>query len=288
MASDRENEAGRDVSVLYSWAAGTGRTIVAKTVFEDLRGDDRFFDCGAWAVIGATYQVKEVLIDIISQVVDENIRGSEYKLVGEEEEKIGEYLYRMLEHRRYMIVLDDVRDVQILHRLMGSLPEQRNGSIVLVATSDLVKMGVFAGAEERRHSYPYIHEMPTAKNEQCSWVPLRMNLFGEMPISPELEEVGKKIAENCGGLRISLAKTLLYLSKTEKTMQEWSRIAADKENPIFMVGDEILEVYTLFNFTFYDTSFYLIFFFKIPCSSRIDYLIRSMCNYLKNLIMKYE
>ncbi|KAH6772019.1 hypothetical protein C2S51_010423 [Perilla frutescens var. frutescens] len=34
----------------------------------------------------------------------------------------------------------------------------------------------------------------------------------------------------------------MFLYKTEKSLEQWSKIAADKENPIFIVGDEISEL----------------------------------------------
>lgn len=93
----------------YVGKVGTGRSVIAKTVFEDER---RRFDCGSWVTIAANFQLfKEIAVSILDQVTEER-RGESLML--EEDEKICDYMYEALLNRRYMIVLDDMRDVQVL------------------------------------------------------------------------------------------------------------------------------------------------------------------------------
>lgn len=185
---------------------GSGRRFVAKTVYEAIRKDKQL-DCCAWVTIGAQYQFKEVLMQFISQV---------------------------LEHRRYAIVLDDVRDVEVVEYLRRSLPNGRDGSIVFV-TSSVQEMLLVT-------DYYITFYTPAQYFEESIWLTLRGVICGDGPISPELEEAGKKIIHNCRGSLISAAKALLFLLKTDSTLEQWRGIASDQENPIFMVGDEISEV----------------------------------------------
>lgn len=71
---------------------------------------------------------------------------------------------------------------------------------------------------------------------------MRQKLFGGESILPELDVAGKEIVHNCRGLYVSFAKTLVFLSKSDKRVEHWSKLAADKENPIFTIADEISEV----------------------------------------------
>lgn len=217
--------------------AGTGRSMAAKTIFEDLcTGKQPSFDCGARVTLGTEYRFKEVLVCIVAQVDTSSDYRSSLDSRGEEE--ISDYMYKILENKRYMIVLDDICDVQALDCLRKSLPDESNGSIVIVTTS--IK-------EVAQSVSLKLFETPARFFEEISWFILGDAMFGGVvgSIPREVEEAGMKIAENCRGRTISLAKTLLFLSKHEKTPEQWSKIAADKENPIFMIGDEIAEVHLL-------------------------------------------
>lgn len=78
--------------------------------------------------------------------------------------------------------------------------------------------------------------------EKDFWCDMRQALFGEESIPAELEVVGEKIVHNCGCRYVSAAKTLVFLPKVDKTVEEWSNIVEDTKNPIFLVADEISEV----------------------------------------------
>lgn len=67
-------------------------------------------------------------------------------------------------------------------------------------------------------------------------------LFGVDSISPQLREAGSKIVDNCGDRLVSVVKALLFLIKREISLDLWSKIAADPENTVFMVADELSEV----------------------------------------------
>lgn len=222
----------------YVGEVGTGRSVIAKAVFED---EWRRFDCSAWVTIAAKYQqFKEIAISILDQVAGE--RRGESLSSEEEDEKISNYLYKALENRRYLIVLDDVRDVQVLDYLKRSFPDQINGSLVLIVTS----------SEEIAKSVHSLHSFTARVGylEESTWYFLKLAVFGvNVSISPQLEEAGKKIDRNCGGRRMALAKTLLFLIKTDKSLELWTRLAEDKENSIFIVEDEISEVPSLYLFT---------------------------------------
>lgn len=217
-------------------SAGNGRSLVAKSIYDDvLTGKERCFNCGAWVRIGLKYSLKQTLLNLIAQV-NENLHES---LVMEGEEKLGQYLYASLEGRRYVVMLDDVHDTDIFVQLRQWLPEQHNGSLVFITTS-------FTEVARFEESFEVI-EIPVVWDELLSWSYIRLSLlmFGvgvEASIPLEYEEAGKKIAKNCRGLRIVLAKVILALLRSEKTLEFW--LAADEDDPIFMVDDEISEVCT--------------------------------------------
>lgn len=221
--------------VLLRGEVGSGREIVAKTVFEDV-GKGKEFECCAWVTIGTKYQIKEVLMQIVSQV-DTNYVDYHDLLISREDDEVCNYLCKALEHRRYVIMLDDVGDLEVVEYLRSSLPNRRDGSIVFV-TSSLKEMSQLSDCEAS-------FELPAQYFEELAWAALRRMMFGNAPVPPELEEAGKKVIQNCRGLYISVAKAFLFLYKAERTVEQWSKIGADKENPIFRVQDEISEIGTI-------------------------------------------
>ncbi|KAH6829392.1 hypothetical protein C2S53_016820 [Perilla frutescens var. hirtella] len=236
--------------------AGNGRSLVAKSIYDDIyiNGKERYsFDCGAWVRIGSTNQLKQILLNIIHQMnineaiyrdqkwTDEYPVGTKSKftepqvlLEEEEEEKLGEYLYTSLKGRRYIVALDDIRDTEILIQLRRWLPEQNNGSLVFVTTS-------LKEVAEFDESF-FVSEIPVVWDELLSWSYIGlMMMSGGWLVSAEFEEAGVKIAKNCRGLRLVIAKVMIALLRSEKTLEFWKKLAADEDDPIFMVDDEILE-----------------------------------------------
>lgn len=128
-------------------------------------------------------------------------------------------------------MLDDADDVELVRTT--SFPDQSNGSLVFITTT----------SEEVAYLADSIHKFELKDNlAQDIWFTIRQVFFGNESISAELEVAGNKIAKNCRCRYVSLCKTLIFLSKSDKTAEEWSKIAADEEHPIFMVKDELSEV----------------------------------------------
>ncbi|XP_042067665.1 putative late blight resistance protein homolog R1A-10 isoform X2 [Salvia splendens] len=214
--------------------SGTGRSIIANTVLED---EDQRFDCKAWVTIGAHFQQLEIVRLILYQL-DNDFSEEDGD---DEDERIRNYLYKALEGRRYLIVLDDMCSVEVLEYLKGSFPDQSNGSLVLLTTNKKEMIGSLQ---------PYLGTnviVRVGDYQYWGWWYLRQAVFGDNYrfLHPEVLEAIKKISENCGGLRLALAKTLLFLVKKDITTVEWSNIAADEEHPIFKVEDEVSEMHKI-------------------------------------------
>ncbi|XP_042067917.1 putative late blight resistance protein homolog R1A-10 [Salvia splendens] len=222
--------------------AGSGRTVTARIILEELCvGKDKCVDCGAWVTIGPKYQWKDIILAILRQLgypsneikTGHPVNPDQSMGLGDDEELLVEHLYTRLKDRRYMIVLDDVCDTNIWEYLRRSFPKQDNGSLLLLTTS-LEEIALFSNSF-------HISRMPDF-DEHPMWDFLCLVVFGGPFCPPQLEEAGKNIIKNCQGLRLVVIKVLLFLSSTKKTPEYWNNIAADKDNPIFMVADEISEV----------------------------------------------
>ncbi|XP_057811465.1 disease resistance protein RPP13-like [Salvia miltiorrhiza] len=166
---------------------GSGATVAAAAVFEDLK---HCFDCRARVRVGPRYECKEILLGILAQINEPN-----ELLIGKGEAEIGEFLYASLKGRKYLILMDDVRDVEVWKLLESSFPVEENGSAVVLTTTRQQSQLL-----EIRNRF-MIYNM-ACRDEESWWFLFRSNLFGQEPCPTQLEEAGKKIVDNCRSLGV--------------------------------------------------------------------------------------
>ncbi|KAG6428193.1 hypothetical protein SASPL_112444 [Salvia splendens] len=242
---------------------GCGTTIAAAAILQDLK---HCFDCAAGLRVGALHDRREILVCILSQInepsiefefntfrreVDEqpdvpNVTCDGYGGSGGSDNCDGSdgsdncdgsdgSDNRADAKMPYLIVLDGVRDVGIWNFLESSFPVVVNGSAVVLTTRRQEKKPL-------RIRNRYMFYNMACRIQDTWWFMFRSRLFGPEGCPAELEEAGKMILQNCRSLDIVILKVLLHLLKAEKTAQYWNQLAADPQNPIFMVDDEISEV----------------------------------------------
>ncbi|XP_047947278.1 putative late blight resistance protein homolog R1B-16 isoform X1 [Salvia hispanica] len=197
--------------------AGIGKTILAKEAFED-PFVCQCFDISVWISVGQNYQLKRIILGILAQInpcIDSHLREGDEELI--------ECLNESLKGKRYLIVLDDVWDLEVRDFVNKLLPEEKNGSRVLLTT--------------RLHGVSHfsymtsIHRVRFMTKEE-SWSLLRMKVFGNEWCPPLLEKVGRKIAAICEGLPLAVVMVAGILSKAEKTVEYWNEVA-EKRNSVF-------------------------------------------------------
>ncbi|KAK6153296.1 hypothetical protein DH2020_012935 [Rehmannia glutinosa] len=184
--------------------AGLGKTTLAKEFFEDSSMLEWFDHC-AWVTVGPKYQLKDIVQSILNQV---NPKIGKMLVQGDE---LAPRLRQSLEGRRCLIVLDDVWDVEITSHIKDLImfacggSRDKHGSLILLTTR-LEKVGT--------------------RNR-------RLEVFGEESCLHDLEKDGKKIAENCDGLPLTIVTVADFLSKPNKIPEYWNKVAK-KENSVFM------------------------------------------------------
>ncbi|EYU17707.1 hypothetical protein MIMGU_mgv1a024566mg [Erythranthe guttata] len=126
---------------------------------------------------------------------------------------------------RYLIVPDDLWDVELYFDLTEFFPDDNNGSRVLLTTRT-EEVG-YCASMWRDYNLRFL-------DKKESWELLRHKVFGEEePCSYELEKAGKKIAENCEGLPLTIITIANILSKADKTIEYWNEVADDKRNSVY-------------------------------------------------------
>ncbi|KAG8378976.1 hypothetical protein BUALT_Bualt07G0040400 [Buddleja alternifolia] len=148
------------------------------------------------------YSVHEILRGILIDIgVTDDIKGETLA-------ELGQRLHKKLFRRRYLIVMDDLWSTKGWDDFKLSFPDSGNRSRVMITTR-LSDVAISLGSHR-----PYFLDF---LDENNSWNLLCEKAFTQRSSSPELEEIGKRIAKSCEGLPLSISVIGGLLAKSNMT-----------------------------------------------------------------------
>ncbi|XP_022860102.1 putative late blight resistance protein homolog R1A-10 [Olea europaea var. sylvestris] len=210
---------------------GIGKTTLAHNVYIDKYIEYHFHIC-AWFTVSQKYNVREILLGLLDSMKIQ-IDGRSEKDV----DQLGELLYKKLKGRRYLFVMDDMWDIEAWDSVKRYFPEDKTGSRILLTTR-LENVANYINSGSRLHHVRFL-------NDEESWKLFCQKVFGEGFCPLELEEIGKKIAQNCRGLPLAVAVIGGLLSKATKTPHYWSRIVENLSSEITSSDDQCSKILSL-------------------------------------------
>ena len=109
---------------------GIGKTTLAKNIFDHPYTIYHFY-CRAWVAVSQVYQVRDLLLGVLSSV--SQLSAETYSKTNDQ---LAEVVYRGLKGRRYLIVMDmdDMWSAKAWDDVKRSFPNDKNGSRVIVTT----------------------------------------------------------------------------------------------------------------------------------------------------------
>ncbi|EYU31287.1 hypothetical protein MIMGU_mgv1a022746mg, partial [Erythranthe guttata] len=170
------------------------------------------FHVRAWFTVSQEYTEKEILLGLLHQIDNTNQDDAHEISDG----KLGDKLYKTLLGRKYLIVMDDVWDIKAWDMFKRFLPDNNNGSRILVTTR-LLRLAVDIGS-----CIPYQLNL---LDEKQSWDLLRRKIFADGRSPVELEGTGKSIATKCRGLPLALVVIAGVLAKSKT--ENWKYVEED-------------------------------------------------------------
>ncbi|KAK6151108.1 hypothetical protein DH2020_016040 [Rehmannia glutinosa] len=199
---------------------GLGKTTLAKKLYNHPTVNYRF-DKRSWCVVSQTFEMKSLLSEILISLASE---FSKDRILAMGEGSLVEHIYKSLKGRRYLIVMDDIWDSNVWNDLRRCFPNDGNGSRILFTS------------RQKNVAPPdsIIHEIPFLSNDQ-SWELLKKKVFHNTTCPPELLQIGKEIAANCGGLPLAIVVVAGILSTMDNDESSWKNVGGSL--PSYILGD---------------------------------------------------
>ncbi|KAF8389435.1 hypothetical protein HHK36_026130 [Tetracentron sinense] len=189
---------------------GLGKTTLAKKVYNhDVI--KCHFGCTAWVFISQQFRRRDVIQGILKRFV--NTTNEEMEKMKEDE--LVEKLYKFLQEKRYLVVLDDIWSTDAWDRLRPAFPNGKTGSKIMLTTRNK-EVAVHADPHSDPHELRFL-------NEKESWELLCNKAFPNTGCPPGFERFKREIVAKCGGLPLVVVVVGGLLAK-KKSLNEWEMV----------------------------------------------------------------
>ncbi|KAM3357082.1 hypothetical protein P3S68_023796 [Capsicum galapagoense] len=190
---------------------GLGKTTLAKKLYRHVRDQ---FECSGLVYVSQQPREREILLDIAKQVG-----------VTEEERKdnLEDNLKSLLKKKRYVILLDDIWDVEIWDYLKLYLPEcdSKIGSRIIL-TSRNSNIGRYVGGGTSLHVLQPLDSKNSFELFTDKIFHFDSNDWANA--SQDLVNIGRDIVGRCGGIPLAIVVTAGMLRARERTEHAWKRV----------------------------------------------------------------
>ncbi|KAH0749308.1 hypothetical protein KY290_028540 [Solanum tuberosum] len=159
------------------------------------------------------WQVRRtLLVEIFKQATNNKIEIKE-------DDDVADMLRRVLIGKRYLIVLDDIWDVEAWEDLGICFPQGEDRSRVMVTTriEEMAK-------HLQHHSDPYSLTFLTSEE---SWELLEKKVFQGESCPPDLLEAGLQVAQHCKGLPLVVVLIAGMIAKMDRESSLWLKVVND-------------------------------------------------------------
>ncbi|KAF5462247.1 hypothetical protein F2P56_018269 [Juglans regia] len=210
---------------------GSGKTTLAMEIYGS-NAIRYHFDFRAW--VSASENLRDVYLMLLEQA--ENSMDYEEAATEELVEKLREKLH----NKRYLVVLDDVCSRDVLNTLRNALPNETNGSRVLLTTSN---EDVAWSADRIRKPY---HLQPLEDDDAWNLFLKKVHLSENIQFSAfEISELKRRIRRRCKGLPLAIVVLGGFLSTKGMSYEEWSQVLDHQSLQLDINGVEFSKILAL-------------------------------------------
>ncbi|KAJ3673820.1 hypothetical protein LUZ60_005812 [Juncus effusus] len=211
MLLDKNTSRRSVVSVVGT--GGLGKTTVAEKVYQRVQ-NKQHFDFHLWLTVSQQFKP----LDLFKKMLQKTDSAKGEKEC-DEEWYITE-INKFLKEKKYLIVLDDIWSDDVWARFKTALPNNNNGSRILITTR-FMNIAKAADPESVPFELPFLSEEESLKLLFKKALPGE-NFNGRYP--DDLLEVAKSFTKQCGGLALALVVVGGLLSTKPRTRNAWEKV----------------------------------------------------------------
>lgn len=195
---------------------GTGKTTLARLIFEDKTVKDHF-ECRVWVSVPSNC-VPHVLLEELAKEASKQIKG----IIADA--STHHAVLETLASKRYLIVVDAIETSQVLDTLTETIPDRSNACRLVLTTRNV---NIITLHHHHHHAAAatgtprtFVHPLQLLDDES-SWILFVKNSKVDIP-----QEVAEKIVTKCGGLPSEILKMSELVSRLHK--EEWTGVLRDQ------------------------------------------------------------
>ncbi|XP_010550739.1 PREDICTED: disease resistance protein RPM1-like [Tarenaya hassleriana] len=198
---------------------GSGKTTLASSIFRSHCVRRHFDSCCCWVTVSQSYDINNVIKAMLKEICKELGLQAPTDLSSMEYMQLMEILVNILRHKRYFIVFDDVWSTEFLDLICERLPNDVNGSRLMITTRSERVADFSFGTVSRSHRMEPL-------SEDKAWELFCKNAFSRNPMQNQgsnIESIARNLVQKCRGLPLAIA-TLGSMMSTRRSESEWRRI----------------------------------------------------------------
>lgn len=198
--------------------AGSGKTTIVASTFNS-ETVKRHFDCHAWITVSQTYTINDLLRTMIEEFYRVARKDMPSDIGSISYRGLMEILVNYLQSRRYVVILDDVWNINLWSEISGALPKGLKGSQVMLTTRKEDIAVLSFGVES------HVNCVEPLK-ESDAWDLFCLKAFSRRSMRScpqELKSIAKVLVQKCKGLLLGIV-ALGALMSTKLMESKWRRM----------------------------------------------------------------
>ncbi|CAN6200495.1 unnamed protein product [Urochloa humidicola] len=202
------NQQRRIVSIVGF--GGLGKTTLAKAVYDEIKGE---FDCTAFVSVSSNPDTNRLLRNMMYDLDKKKFEGALLNTTLHETHLIN-LVREFLQNKRYLIVIDDIWDVEPWDNVIGlALIKNNMGSII--TTTRKIDVAEHVGGCYKLKQL----------SDESSEILFYGRIFGSKDEWPrQFREVSQKILKKCGGVPLAIVTVSSLLANKSENIKEWNNV----------------------------------------------------------------
>nr|GMC83026.1 disease resistance protein RPM1-like [Ipomoea batatas] len=251
---------------------GLGKTTLVKKIFDDARVINHF-QLRVWLTVSETFKVDELLKDAIGQIIKQTKQKLPQDFAAMNTDKLKEFINDILSGQSYIVVLDDIWDINDWRAIKYSFPRLSFGSRIVITTRNS-EIGFYASNE----THGNVHSLEPLSHKD-SWILFCKKTFSDGSCPPHLVSIAENILKRCDGLPLAIVVIAGVLATKSESIEEWERfqhsLSIQMESNNWMKSMK-----NLLSLSYYDLPYYLKYCFLYLSIFPADVIIN------KNIVIR--